>query len=79
MGRPVDHASPLFPSVDCCKSGHGAVGFRTASIRARPTAVGEPKGRKRSPLGQRGQAVEADGVVVLPVALESVGSTLRVI
>ena len=41
MGRPVDHASPLFPSVDCCKSGHGAVGFRTALIGARLTGVGE--------------------------------------
>ncbi len=79
MGRLVDHASPLFPPDDCCKPGHGAVGFRTASIRARLTGVGESRGRQRSRLRQRGQSVEADGVVVLPVRLESVGSALCVI
>ncbi len=79
MGLPVDHASPLFPPVHCCKSGHGAVGFRTASVRARLTGGGESRGRQRSGLGQRGQAVKADGVVVLPVGLQSVGSTLCVI
>ena len=40
---------------------------------------GKPRGRQRSRLGQRGQAVKADGVVVLPVGLESVGSALGVI
>ena len=79
MGRLVDHASSLFPPDDCCKSGHGAVGFRTASVHARLTGPGKPRGRQRSRLGQRGQAVKADGVVVLPVGLESVGSTLCVI